>query len=120
MPKHNYFVQINDIQFFSCDSMEQPPLFIEENDLHRLQFLRQLSGRNIGVDIKNPTIIRFGQTREYGKSTCSNRGFNGSFIDPCDFSHKAVFFLIQIIGAENPTSNWTSTSSQSLQSGNKF
>jgi len=108
-------VQVDDIEFLTGDTMEQAAFLVEEDNLHRLKLLGELSSGNVSVDIEDLTSLRFGQAGKDRQSTSTDRLLQGTLINPADLPYEAILLLVQVVCSENARGDRPSTCSELLE-----
>ena len=113
-------VQVDDIELFASDAVEQTTFIVKEDDFHRLKFLGEFSGGNVSVDVQNLAGLGLGQAGKDRQSTSADGFFQRTFVNPANFSHKAVLFLVQVVCGKNAGGDRSSTGSKFLEGRNEF
>ena len=96
-----FFIKVDDRDLLSRVTVEQTTLLSQVDDLERLQRARQLTSRNIRIDVEHLTIGGLGHRGQNGETSSLNGRLNGLPVNPIDLSHQVVLFLVQVIGREH-------------------
>jgi hypothetical protein len=110
-----YLVQVDDVEFFTSNTMEETTLLVQEYNLHRLQLLGQLSRSNIGVDVEDLALVALSQAGQDGESAGTDGGFNGTLVDLRDLSNQTVLVLIEVVGGEDARGDGSGTGAELLE-----
>jgi len=113
-------VQVDDIQLLPRDTVEHPALLIQENNFHGLEFLGELPGSNVRIDIEDLTVHCLCEACQNGECACSDGSFDRPLIDFGDSTDKAVFSLVKIVCGEDTGCDGTGTGPKSFEGTDKF
>src|SRR5699024_173522 len=108
-------IEVDDRDLLSRVTVEETTLLSQIDDLERLQSARQLTSRNISIDVEHLTIGGLGHRRQNGKTPSLNGRLNGLPVNPIDLSHQVVLFLVQVIGREHTGRDRTGSDTHPFQ-----
>ena len=112
-----HLVQVDYVELLAGDTMEQPTLIVQEDNLQGLKFLGELTGSNVSVDVENLARVGFGQTGEDGERTGPDGSLDGTFVDLGDFAYETVLVLVEVVGSEDARGDGTGTGAKFLEGG---
>ena len=115
-----HLVQVYYVELLAGDTMEQPTLIVQEDDLQGLKFLGELTGSNVSVDVENLARVGFGETGEDGEGTGPNGSLDGTFVDLCDFAYQTVLVLVEVVGGEHAGGDRTGASAKLFEGGDEL
>lgn len=94
-------VQVYHVELLAGDTVEHASLVVEEDDLHGLELLRELSGSDVRVDIEDLAGVGFRQTGEDRECASADGGFDGTLVDLRDLTNEAILVLVEVVGGED-------------------
>jgi hypothetical protein len=100
--------------------MEETTLFVKVNDLERLEYLCQLSGRHIRVDVQNLALRSLCQTCQDWQCARPDGTLDRFLVNLGDLAYEAVFLAVEILGLEYSSGYRTCTCAKLLESLDKL
>lgn len=118
--KAPYFIKIDNVQLFTGDTVKEPALFIQKDDLERLEFLGKLTRCDIGVDVEYLPIGTLSQTGKNGQCASADGCLDRTFINARDFANETILLSVEVVGGEDARSDGPGPRAQLLQCRNNF
>ena len=100
--------------------MIEPALFIQKDDLERLELLSKLTRRNVCVDIEYLPIGALRQTGKNRQSTGADGRLDRTFVNAGDFADETIFLSVEVVCGEDTRSDGPGPRAELLQRGNDF
>lgn len=100
--------------------MEETTLLVDEQNLHGLEDLGELSGGDIGVNVEKLTVLGLSKRGEDGERTGSDAGLNGVLVDLDDVADVLVSLLVSVLGGEDTSRNRSGTRAEGLEGGDEL
>jgi hypothetical protein len=100
--------------------VEQSPLLVDEQHLHRLQHLGEFSSSNVGVDVKQLPVLRLRERGQDGEGARLDAGLDGGLVDVGDVADVLVGRLVAILGGEDAGGDRTGAGTEGFEGGDKL
>ena len=115
-----YFVKIDNVQLFTRDTVEEPALFIQKDDLERFELLSKLTRSDVGVDVEYLAIGALSQTSKNRQCAGTNGRLDRAFVNSRNFANKTILVTVEVVCGEDARSDGPGPRAELLQCGNDF
>lgn len=109
-------VQVDRAQLLTGDTVEEPTLFVQVDDLHGLQNPGQLSSSDVGIDVQQLTLLVLGQRGQDWEASGPDGSLDGSLVDRGDFADEPVLGLVEVGRAKDAGRNRSRSCSETFES----
>jgi hypothetical protein len=113
-----YFVKIDNVQLFTGDTMKEPALFIQKDDLKRFELFSELTRCDVGVNVEYLSFDALGQTGKDRQCAGSDGCLKRTFVNARDFADETVLLTVEVVRGEDARSDRPSPRAELLQRGN--